>query len=270
MGKVRFSVVVVCLNAGERLLETVRSIQDQTYGNYEIVVKDGLSADGSVEALPADERIRIYREKDTGIYDAMNQAVGKVAGEYVYFLNCGDFFYDREVLQRVSDEIDRQKGRDSGRFIFYGDILERLTGERIVSNPKIDAFGCYRNVPCHQACFYGAELMERKKFDLKYRVRADYEHFLWCFFAGDAKTVAMPFIVADYEGGGFSETRENRKRSAKEHREITAAYMKKRQLMKYRLAMLITLAPLRTWLAGNKTTAHMYNRLKRKAYKSGK
>lgn len=266
MGKVRFSVVVVCLNAGEKLAETVRSIREQSYDNYEIVVKDGLSADGSVEALPGDERIRVYRKKDTGIYDAMNQAVEKATGEYVYFLNCGDLFYDKDVLRRVSDSIDGQGDRKSGGCIFYGDIFERITGERVGSNPRIDAFGCYRNVPCHQACFYGMELMERKRFDLQYRVRADYEHFLWCFFAGEAGTVYMPFIIADYEGGGFSETGENRKRSAAEHREITAKYMPKARIMRYRLAMLVTLAPLRTWLAGNRATAHIYNQLKRKVY----
>ena len=47
----------------------------QTYENFEIIVKDGFSTDGSVEKLPADDRIRLVRKKDTGIYDAMNQAV---------------------------------------------------------------------------------------------------------------------------------------------------------------------------------------------------
>ena len=43
--------------------------------------------------------------------------------------------------------------------------------------------------------------MDQKKFDIKYKVRADYEHFLWCFFEGGAKTVYMPLLIADYEGG---------------------------------------------------------------------
>lgn len=261
---IRFSIVVVCLNPGERLRETIESIRQQTYGNYEIVIKDGLSEDGSLEALPEDKAIRLYREKDKGIYDAMNQALEKVRGEYIYFLNCGDLFYDKNVLQRVSDAIDRQAG--VGRTVFYGDIFERLTKERVASNPHMDAFGCYRNVPCHQACFYARELMELKKFDTDYRVRADYEHFLWCFFIEGARMVYLPFLIAGYEGGGFSETKENRRKSAEEHREITGKYMTKGQIIRYRVILLVTLAPLRTWLAENKTTARIYNRLKRKMY----
>ena len=83
MGQVMFSIVVVCLNEGERLKKTIKNIRKQTYDNYEIIVKDGLSKDGSLETLPEDERIKVYCLKDTGIYDAMNQAVDKVSGDYV-------------------------------------------------------------------------------------------------------------------------------------------------------------------------------------------
>lgn len=271
----KFSIVVVCLNPGERLGRTVGSILAQTCGDYEIIVKDGMSTDGSVDKLPEDGRIRVFRERDKGIYDAMNQAVSRVRGEYVYFLNCGDVFYDKDVLLQVGERIGEKAGECGSepgggtkpRYIFYGDIYERLTKERVASNPAMDAFGCYRNVPCHQACFYGAALMGEKGFDIRYRVRADYEHFLWCFFKGGAEAVYMPVLVADYEGGGFSETKENRKVSAREHREIVGKYMSRGQVLKYRLVMVFTLARFRTWLAGNGVTAHVYNWVKGKVYR---
>lgn len=268
----KFSIVVVCLNAGDKLKMTVESILGQTCGDFEIIVKDGLSSDGCLEGLPADRRIKVFREKDSGIYDGMNQAVERAEGEYIYFLNCGDLFYGQDVLRQVEEQIekflsDKTEAAENGAgYIFYGDIYERLTGERVASNPSMDAFGCYRNVPCHQACFYGKRLMREKKFDIGYRVRADYEHFLWCFFRGGAKTVYMPFLIADYEGGGFSETRENRRVSAAEHREITGKYMSFGQILKYRAVMLLTLSRLRSWLAGNKATAHVYQKLKRSLY----
>lgn len=274
---ITFSIIVACLNAGDRLKKTVESILAQSCGDYEIIVKDGLSTDGCLDGLPDEEkrRIRVFREKDTGIYDGMNQALRYVRGEYVYFLNCGDFFYDKDVLRRVKERIENvekgeipKRGAEKGgsRYIFYGDIKEHLTGERVASNPSMDAFGCYRNVPCHQACFYQAKLMEEKGFEVKYRVRADYEHFLWCFFRGRAKTVYMPLVIADYEGGGFSETKENRKVSAAEHREIVEKYMSKGQIWKYRLILFFTLSRVRTWLAGNPATAHVYQSLKRRVY----
>ncbi len=265
MENIMFSIIVVCLNPGDKLKMTIDSILMQKYDNYEIIVKDGMSKDGSIETLPKDERIKVFRKQDHGIYDAMNQAVEHISGHYVYFLNCGDVFYNAEILRQVSIQLENNK--EEKPYIFYGDIYEVITSERISSNPRIDAFACYRNVPCHQACFYKAELVRQKKFDISYKVRADYDHFLWCFFIGKAKTVYMPLLIAFYEGGGFSETKENRKRSSKEHKEITEKYMTKGQIFKYKTIMILTLSAFRTWLARNKSTAHMYNKMKSLLYK---
>ena len=84
----RFSIIVVCLNAGDKLNDTLDSIFAQDFQDYEVVVKDGGSKDGSIEGMRKDERIRLYIEQDKSIYDAMNQAVGYAKGEYIIFLNC--------------------------------------------------------------------------------------------------------------------------------------------------------------------------------------
>ena len=275
-----FSIIVVCLNAGEKLRETVDSIRNQTEHDYEIIIKDGGSTDETTvryieknlagTAVPGDQ-IRFFTEKDTGIYDAMNQAVRHVQGEYVLFMNCGDRFYDEHVLERVKEQIDQtgKKRRMQGsqtmpRYIFYGNIYEQQTDTLVPSNPTIDDFACYRNVPCHQACFYDAGLLRKKAFDTDYVVRADYEHFLWCYYIAHAETVYMPVTVALYEGGGFSETRENEKRSRREHSKIVGKYMPASKVRKYRLIMLVTLAPVRTWIARNAVTAGIYQTVKRR------
>jgi len=159
-------------------------------------------------------------------------------------------------------------GRRQG--IYYGNIYERKTGQAVASNPHMDAFGCYRNVPCHQACFYSRRLVLQHPFVTSYRVRADYEQFLWCFFDyGRREELVFAYrdiVVADYEGGGFSETKENRRISGREHKEITKMYMSRGQLFRFRLIMLLTLAPIRTWIAENERTAGIYNRLKEAMY----
>lgn len=277
-----FSIIVVCLNAGEKLRETVDSICNQTEDDYEIIIKDGGSNDGTtvkyieehLTGAAADGQIRFFVEKDTGIYDAMNQAVQYVEGEYVLFMNCGDSFYDEHVLERVKGYIRKtgqkcraQETRDlqaMPQYIFYGNIYEQQTDTLVQSNPVIDDFACYRNVPCHQACFYDAGLLRKKAFDTAYAVRADYEHFLWCYYTAHAEMVYMPVTVALYEGGGFSETRENTKRSRYEHSKIVSKYMPASKVCKYRLAMLLTLAPLRTWIARNPVTAGVYQTIKRR------
>lgn len=262
-----FSIIVVSLNPGEKLKNTLESIISQSCRDYEIIVKDGLSQDNSMEEARKLEGssacVRFLEKKDGGIYDAMNQAVQEAKGSYVYFLNCGDFFYHKEVLQEVSDFIRKNP---SGKGIYYGNIFERLTGQVVFSNPRMDAFGCYRNVPCHQACFYARELLTSHPFRTAYRVRADYEHFLWCFFQAEAACFYQEILITDYEGGGFSETGENKRLSAKEHKEIVRKYMSRGQILRYRMTLWITLAPLRTRLAENEKTAGVYNKIKKMLY----
>lgn len=263
MNNITFSVIVVCLNAGEKLLKTVDSVMKQSYGKFEIIVKDGMSTDGYVERLPEDERLRIIRQKDKGIYDAMNQAITLAEGDYVLFLNCGDYLYDEKVLENVAAFIG---GDAASAGIYYGDIYNRNVSAKIASNPHINAFACYRNVPCHQTCFYERELMKRRGYNIKYKVRADYEHFLGCFFAEQVQPVYMQIVVASYEGGGFSETKENIARSAAEHKAVVKKYMSKSQIIKYEFLMALTLAPLRTWIAQNEKLSGVYNKIKEMIY----
>lgn len=272
-----FSIVVVCLNAGEKLKATLDSIIMQNFTGYEVIVKDGGSKDGSLayveqarEKLCREEssgdvpRIDLFVEKDDSIYDAMNQGAAMTRGRLIYFLNCGDVFRDGSVLSHMAAFVE-QHPTEQG--IYYGNIYERLTGQVVSSNPQMDAFGCYRNVPCHQACFYDRKLLLAHPFRTEYRVRADYEHFLWCFFKGDAALYYTNIVIVDYEGGGFSETGENRKRSGKEHKEIVSQYMRPGQILRYQMILLLTLAPLRSRLARSKVTAGLYNRMKSMIYR---
>lgn len=266
-----FSIIIVCLNSGRKLKDTAASIAAQTETDYEVIIKDGLSEDGSVEAFleTADKgflkAVRIERRRDSGIYDAMNQAASMARGEYLLFLNCGDLLYDSAVLETVKKAAGNGK-----KGIYYGDICERRTGSFVASNPRLDAFGCYRNVPCHQACFYHRELFEGRGYLLQYRVRADYEHFLWCFFQKKAAAVYLPVTVASYEGGGFSETAKNRRISKEEHKEITKRYMTAAERFRFRATLWLTLAPLRGKMAQSPLFSGFYNRFKSLCYRREK
>lgn len=270
MNNVFYSIIVVCLNAGERLHDTIESILQQTYTKYEIIIKDGGSSDGSVEELQEafhDERMHIHIRKDSGIYDAMNQAVQLAQGEYDLFLNAGDSFYDETVLDKITEEIDRIKNENKKADVIYGNLYHKALDTIIYAAPEINDFTCYRNVPCHQTCFYHRSMFETRGYKPEYNVRADYEHFLWCFYEKKAKIWYVPVIVASYEGGGYSETKENKKRSARQHREIVVRYMGRKRADKYRWIMLLTLAPLRSAIADNKYLSGIYNGLKTAIYK---
>lgn len=263
---VRFTVITVTYNAGNKLKETVTDVLKQTYDNYEIVIKDGLSKDGSLELLPKSDKIRLQSCKDRGIYDAMNQAVDMAEGDYIIFMNCGDYFYDDNVLQNVADMIEKQPGKG----IYYGDVYSRISQAVDHATPEITDFVCFRHIPCHQACVFAKELFAEKAFNLEYRIRADYEFFLRQYYQKGIRPLYTEIVIADYEGGGYSETKENLKRDRQEHREITSMYMKKSKLFVYRFIMFITLQPLRRRIAQNKHLAGAYDRVKTKASKSQK
>ncbi len=271
--EIYYSILVVCLNAGQRLIDTIESVINQSYQNYEIVIKDGASTDGSVEQVRSRyaeymDRIRIYSEKDSGIYDAMNQAVTYAKGEYYLFLNTGDSFYDEQVLEKITRGIiKKQKKMGMYPGIVYGNMYHKALDNVIYAAPQINDFTCYRNVPCHQTCFYHKSMFTERGYEPKYNVRADYEHFLWCFYEKKAKICYLPVMTAAYEGGGYSETKEHRKQSARQHREITQHYMGKAKALKYRCILLLTLAPLRSVLAENKYFSGIYNGLKTMIYR---
>lgn len=276
MREIMFSILVVSLNAGEKLTETIRSIFEQEYTDYEVVVKDGGSKDDSLERLEAyleqceetqSARIRIIREPDNSIYEGMNQATGYAEGRFYYFLNCGDVFAHTTALRAVAEAIEKNEAESRKHLIYYGNIFDALRQQVVSSNPKIDDFACYRNVPCHQACIYHYSLFEGRGYEPKYKVRGDYEHFLWCYFIKKAEPKYVDVVMASYEGGGFSETKENRERSAREHKEITGRYMSKGQLFRYRAILLLTLAPLRTKMAESKRFAGFYQKLKKMLYR---
>ena len=269
------SVITVCLNPGEKLGITLDSILRQDCQDVEVILKDGGSTDGSVEkwrqenaSSPGAEKVRIFVEKDRGIYDAMNQAVAHAAGDFLLFLNCGDRFADDGVLKRTMDFLKEEEraGTDLERLVLYGDTCGEKNDVVIASPPKITGFTCYRNIPCHQSCFYSAALCREKPYELRYKIRADYDHFLWCYYKACAKMRHMDFPVAVYEGGGFSEKRENRERDRQEHREITGRYMSRGELLRYRAIMACSLAPLRTAMAESSLFSGFYHWLKGLVY----
>lgn len=264
-------------------------------------LKDELLLDADT-GMSKDGKFRFASEKDMGIYDAMNTALNilsfemddrkkapdimtgvstgtgenktevtnngtaQAEGSYVYFLNCGDYLKDKDTLKRVHDAIVDSTPEASKKHIFYGDIYERITGQVVASNPKMDDFACYRNVPCHQACFYDIRLMMAEHFDTTWHIRADYEHFLRCVYIDKAVTTYVPVTVADYEGGGYSESGNAKVVSERERKQIVSRYLPKGKVLKYDLIMLITLAPLRTKIARSPKTAGIYNALKSLLY----
>ena len=171
---IKFSIITVCLNAGNDLLETVESTLKQSYSEFEIIVKDGFSKDESICKLPQDKRIHLVQKKDTGIYDAMNQGIEVAQGDYMIFMNAGDKFYDSEVLKRIADGIEETSGD-----LYYGRCYNQILDVVDPAPKKLTKYFCYRSMICHQATIYKTSMLKKRGYDVSYTVSADRERMLY-------------------------------------------------------------------------------------------
>ncbi len=100
----KFSIITVCYNNRDGLEKTIKSIVSQTYKDYECIVIDGGSKDGTKELLEQyEDQIDFWcSEPDKGIYNAMNKGVTHAHGDYVIFMNSGDIFYNNNILDTIA------------------------------------------------------------------------------------------------------------------------------------------------------------------------
>lgn len=197
----KLSIITITLNNREGFLRTVESIVGQTFRNFEFIVVDGGSSDGSVEIIKhyADYISWWCSEPDNGIYDAMNKGIANSHGEYLLFLNSADTFYDRNVLSEV---VPYLQGKD----FYVGDEIRgdwRLSVR--VNTPQQICKTILSGFIPHQATF-----INRRIFDLygPYRCDKKYVSDWWMFFnaliVGDATIEKLPMTTTVFDMCGIS------------------------------------------------------------------
>lgn len=100
----KLSVITINLNNKDGLERTIKSVVNQRFTDYEYIIIDGNSSDGSkdlLEKVALEHQIKWISEKDCGIYNAMNKGILLAQGEYLLFMNSGDYLYDSEVLSTL-------------------------------------------------------------------------------------------------------------------------------------------------------------------------
>lgn len=241
---IRFSVITVCLNAGQALLDTVASTLNQTYGDFEIIVKDGGSQDGSIEKLPQDDRIRLVTRQDTGIYDAMNQGIEEAKGDYLIFMNCGDYFYSPDTLCAIADGIG-----ESREPVYYGKCFDRMTGQVRAYPRHLTRMTCYRTMICHQATIYRADILKQRPYDLSYRILADREMLWYLVCEKKVEPKYLDTVIANYQGGGESASEKHIARNRADQQRLLDTYYPKAEQLKYKFLMALTFQKLRVSLS---------------------
>lgn len=205
----KISVITVCFQAAGDLKATAKSVLKQMEADFEYVIVDGGSTDGTEELVKhwADDRILFVSEKDNGIYDAMNKGVRLCHGEYVIFMNAGDVFAASNVLKQVEEKLF-----DCNADILYGDYYDVIDEKtQYVSYEKVKANSWYflmSKMICHQVIFARRSLLADHPFDLKYRYAADRKWLIQCV-KDKVKLVHVPVAIAIYDREGISSDKAN-------------------------------------------------------------
>lgn len=167
------SVVTVSYNAVSTIEQTILSVVNQTYPRLEYIIIDGGSTDGTVEVIKkyADRIAYWVSEPDKGIYDAMNKGIAVATGEWINFMNCGDWFYDQFIVENLCKE----SIADNVGIVFGDTLFVRKNKQKYV---KYGDEPRHKIMPsCHQSIFCRRNLLSENPFDLKYKIAADYNFF---------------------------------------------------------------------------------------------
>jgi putative colanic acid biosynthesis glycosyltransferase len=198
-----FSVVTVVLNDCDGLLATRRSLEDQSLSDFEWIVIDGGSTDGTVEALRASAHLpmRWVSESDDGIYHAMNKGVALSRGDYIVFLNAGDTLSSAGVLATVRAHIEQNREIPElvcgGATFLLPSGLRTYRGTRHISE-------IWRRLPAnHQAMYFRRDRLTADPYNLAFRVCGDY--YLACSLARQGVRVTyLEESLADFRVGDTS------------------------------------------------------------------
>lgn len=190
----KFSIITITYNAEAFLPRTVESVLSQHYRDIEHIIIDGASTDSTISvaqdymqrsyAAQNGHEVRIVSEPDNGLYDAMNKGLRQASGDYICFLNAGDFFPNANVLDTIVSRSLTGKSRQQLPAVIYGDtdIVDNggnFLRHRRLAPPRNLTWRSFRKgmLVCHQAFYARLDIARTVPYDTRYRYSADVD---WC------------------------------------------------------------------------------------------
>jgi glycosyltransferase involved in cell wall biosynthesis len=208
------SIITVVLNDKDGLEKTIKSVINQTYKNFEYIIIDGGSTDGTIDIIKKYEKHIDYwiSKPDKGIYDAMNKGAKKAKGEYLYFLNADDYLIDKNTLEKVS-YLCEDYDFVYGNIIGYKDGKKRKFGKKIIKKKLKEGYRI-----CHQALFVKKRGFDKiRGFDTQYSLASDLDFIINMYQEGfKGKYFNIDICFYSFEG----KTSKNKNLLRKEMEEI--------------------------------------------------
>ncbi len=215
----KLSIITINYNNVEGLRKTIESVVNQTYSDFEYIIIDGASTDGSVDIIKqfADKISYWVSEPDKGIYNAMNKGILKANGEYLLFLNSGDWLYGDNVLKVVFKEY-----RDED--LIYGDAIlidNKKIIERFIYPECLTAFYLFNWMICHQSIFHKKMLFDKRNYNEQYKIVADWEFLIQAIICNNCTFIKINEIIVYNDATGISS---NENAAIEERNKVLAEY----------------------------------------------
>lgn len=193
----KLSIITVNYNDKIGLKKTIESVICQTYTDYEYIIIDGGSTDGSYDVIKQYEEHISYwvSERDKGIYNAMNKAIDVAQGDYCIFMNAGDVFCASATLADVF-------ACNCDEDIICGNTI--TVEKRKQAPEEITLRYLFSNAICHQSAFIRTSMMAKYKYDEKYKIVSDRKFFLQALILDNCSYTNVPVDIVNYDITGYS------------------------------------------------------------------
>ncbi len=214
---IKFSIITVCYNDCQGLKKTMDSVFSQTFGNYEFLIIDGGSSDGSKKLIiQYQDKLSFWcSESDKGIYNAMNKGVKHAQGKYILFLNAGDVFHSSNVLEKVACQLE-DKDIVSGYALRNGKSILNIHEKNVLMMFFHSTFS-------HQSTFIKRELFDDYQYDESLKYVADWKAWIDWVVKGGKTYKYIDTVVCDYDFNGISSDSANWEDILKEREKVLNA-----------------------------------------------
>ena len=200
----KISLISISFNSENTISKTFQSVKNQSFNNYEYLLIDGASIDGTLNiAKNQDHILKIISEPDKGIYDALNKGIKNSTGEIIGFLNSDDTFYDENSLKYIADAFDKDTD------CVFGNLIYTDKNENIKRVWKGSAFkkGAFKKgwMPAHPTFYCRRSVYEKLGlYDDSFKIAGDFELMLRFLEKHNIRSKYIPRTLVNMKVGGAS------------------------------------------------------------------